>query len=94
METGVFLDGRKTLPAKVTEEHTGADGSTLRITLVQGLKNQIKRMAAAVGLQVESIKRISIGPILLKGMSPGQIRQLSQSEEGALYKILKKHKKP
>jgi 23S rRNA pseudouridine2605 synthase len=94
METGIFLDGRKTLPAKVTEEYARSEGSALRITLVQGLKNQIKRMAAQVGLRVESIKRISIGPVLLKGMSPGQIRQMSQSEEGALYKILKKHKKP
>jgi 16S rRNA U516 pseudouridylate synthase RsuA-like enzyme len=51
-------------------------------------------MAMAVGLRVESIKRISIGPVMLKGMSPGQIRQMSQSEEGALHKILKKHKKP
>jgi 23S rRNA pseudouridine2605 synthase len=75
-------------------EHAGSEGSTLRITLVQGLKNQIKRMAMAVGLRVGSIKRISIGPVMLKGMFPGQIRQLSQSEEGALYKILKKHKKP
>ncbi|MCK7467219.1 MAG: hypothetical protein MZU91_03075 [Desulfosudis oleivorans] len=75
----------KTLPAQVTEEHARSEGSSLRITLVQGLKNQIKRMAAAVGLRVESIKRISVGPVLLKGMSPGQIRQMSQSEEaGAL----------
>jgi pseudouridine synthase len=94
METGIFLDGRLTLPAKVSEEHAGPEGSTLRIILVQGLKNQIKRMTMAVGLRVESIKRISVGPVMLKGMSPGQIRQLSQSEEGALYKILKKHKKP
>ena len=94
METGIFLDGRKTLPAKVSEEHEGPEGSVLRITLVQGLKNQIKRMAMAVGLRVESIKRISIGPVMLKGMSPGQIRQMSHSEEGALHKILKKHKKP
>jgi 23S rRNA pseudouridine2605 synthase len=94
MEAGIFLDGKLTLPAKVSEEHAGSDGSSLRITLVQGLKNQIKRMAASVDLKVESIKRVSIGPILLTGMSPGQIRQLSQSEEGALYKILKKHKKP
>jgi 23S rRNA pseudouridine2605 synthase len=94
METGIFLDGRKTLPAKVTEEHAGPEGSVLKITLVQGLKNQIKRMAATMGLRVESIKRISIGPVMLKGMSPGQIRQLSQSEEGSLYKILKNIKKP
>ncbi|HVN72743.1 MAG TPA: rRNA pseudouridine synthase, partial [Desulfomonilia bacterium] len=63
------------------------------ITLIQGLKNQIKRMAASVGLRVESIKRISVGPVTMRGMSPGQIRSLSPSERAALYKILKKHKK-
>jgi 23S rRNA pseudouridine2605 synthase len=90
METGIFLDGRKTLPATVIEERTGTESSVLRITLIQGLKNQIKRMGAAVGLRVESIKRISVGPVSLKGMTVGQIRQLSRSEETALHKILKK----
>jgi 23S rRNA pseudouridine2605 synthase len=93
METGIFLDGKKTLPAKVALEHTYQEGSTLRITLVQGLKNQIKRMAASVGLRVDSLKRISVGPVVLKGMTPGQIRDLSHSEVDALHKILKKHKK-
>ncbi len=93
MESGIVLDGRKTLPATVVEEHGNPESSVLRITLVQGLKNQIKRMGAAVGLRVESIKRISIGPVRLKGMSSGQIRQLSQKEEADLHKILKKHKK-
>ena len=92
METGVLLDGKKTLPAKVVLEHASSEGSTLRITLVQGLKNQIKRMAASVGLRVINLKRISVGPVSLKGMSPGQIRPLSPSEVNALHKILKKHK--
>jgi len=93
MEAGIILDGKKTLPAKVLEEHYVSEGSYLQITLVQGLKNQIKRMAASVGLRVESIKRISVGPVVLKRMYPGQIRELSPSEERSLYKILKKHKK-
>jgi len=93
MEAGIILDGKKTLPAKVLEEHCVSEGSYLHITLVQGLKNQIKRMAASVGLRVESIKRISVGPVVLKRMYPGQIRELSPSEERSLYKILKKHKK-
>jgi len=93
MELGITLDGRKTLPAKVVEERTLAGSSLLKITLVQGLKNQIKRMGAAVGLKVESIKRISVGPIGIEGMSAGQIRYLSQPEEASLHKILKKHKK-
>lgn len=90
MAGGVVLDGKRTLPAQVSHLHSGPRDSTLRITLVQGLKNQIKRMAAAVGLRVMSIKRISIGALVLKGMSPGEIRELSPSEVKSLHKILKK----
>lgn len=90
MARGVVLDGRKTLPAQIVSVHTGIGDSTLRITLTQGLKNQIKRMAAAVGLKVVSLKRISVGPLVLKGMSPGEIRELSASEVRSLHKILKK----
>ncbi|HOS98228.1 MAG TPA: pseudouridine synthase [Deltaproteobacteria bacterium] len=91
MEQGVILDGKKTLPARIVHVHAGADGSTLRFTLHQGLKNQIKRMASSVGLKVVSLKRISIGPLVLKGMAPGEIRELSAQEARSLHKILKKH---
>jgi 23S rRNA pseudouridine2605 synthase len=93
MERGVYLDGVKTLPAKIHETRHTASDSLLRITLVQGLKNQIKRMSEVVGLRVVSIKRISVGPINLKGMSPGQVRELTPSELESLHKMLKKHKK-
>lgn len=91
MEKGVVLDGKKTLPATISVVYAGPEETTLHMTLVQGLKNQIKRMAASVGLKVVSLKRISIGPVALKGMSPGQIRDLSESEARSIHKILKKH---
>jgi pseudouridine synthase len=93
MEGGILLDGAKTLPATVREIRSSRENATLRIILVQGLKNQIKRMAEAVGLRVLSIKRTSIGPITIKGMSPGTLRELTPQELNSLHKMLKKHKK-
>lgn len=93
MAGGVVLDGKKTLPARIVTVRSGPKDSTLRITLVQGLKNQIKRMAASVDLRVLSIKRISVGPLVLKGLSPGEIRELSPSELGSLHKVLKNNNK-
>jgi 23S rRNA pseudouridine2605 synthase len=93
MEGGIWLDGAKTLPATVREIRRSKNSSTLRIILVQGLKNQIKRMAEAVGLRVLSIKRISIGPITIRGLTPGMVRELSPVELNSLHKMLKKHKK-
>ncbi len=68
---------------------TSGQGLPCRITLRQGLKNQIKRMAEAVGLQVVSIKRISVGPISVEGITPGQMRELKPLEIEKLHKILK-----
>ncbi|MBN2298468.1 MAG: rRNA pseudouridine synthase [Deltaproteobacteria bacterium] len=94
MASGVYLDGEKTRPAQVEQIRANSKGTTLKITLRQGLKNQIKRMALAVGLEVLSIKRISVGPVRIDGILPGDVRSLTPSEVSNLHKMLKIHKKP
>lgn len=89
MAEGIELDGKRTRRAEIEVVRSHARGSTLKIILRQGLKNQIKRMASAVGLKVTSIKRTSVGPVSLEGLHPGQIRELNSSEIGRLRKILK-----
>jgi len=94
MASGVYLDGKKTRAAQIEQIRATSSGSTLRIVLRQGLKNQIKRMALAVGLEVVSIRRISVGPIKIDGISPGNVRPLTPAETANLHKMLKMHKKP
>jgi 23S rRNA pseudouridine2605 synthase len=89
MRQGVVLDGSRTRPAEIEALRTDSQGTTLQITLRQGLKNQIKRMAQAVGLEVASIKRISVGPIAVEGIRPGEVRELTPREIENLHKILK-----
>jgi len=92
MAQGVVLDGRRTRPAEVEHIKDDAQGTWVKIILRQGLKNQIKRMAASVGLTVASLKRVAVGPVRLKSLRPGQIRELSASERNLLDKMLKKPK--
>jgi 23S rRNA pseudouridine2605 synthase len=92
MAVGIVLDGRKTRPAEVKRLKEDAHGTWVRIILRQGLKNQIKRMAEAVGLTVKSIQRVAVGPVKLMGLRPGEIRELTAAELTALNKILKKPK--
>lgn len=86
MREGVLLDGAVTRPAQV--ETTGArpGETTLKVTLRQGLKNQLKRMAQAVGLQVTAIKRVSVGPVTVEGLRPGEVRELKPREIQMLHK--------
>jgi 23S rRNA pseudouridine2604 synthase len=64
----------KLLPAKatVTKEHT------IRITLQEGKRHQIRVMLAELGLTVQSLKRIRIGSITLGRLRPGEVRELKE----------------
>lgn len=92
MSEGVEIDGIVTRQALVERIQDAKGMTTVRITLKQGLKNQIKRMAEAVGLNVVAIKRIAIGPISLGKMRPREIRELDDPEVRALLNIQKKQK--
>jgi 23S rRNA pseudouridine2604 synthase len=52
-----------------------------RITLVQGLNRQIRRMCEQVGLKVVGLKRIRIGRVVLGQLPVGQWRYLSPGEQ-------------
>ena len=86
--TGVFVEGRKTYPAEVRIAHVDARGafSVVNITLHEGRKRQVRLMCEAVGHPVLSLKRVRLGPFLLKGMRPGEARLLQKKEVEALRK--------
>lgn len=92
MSEGVEIDGTLTRQSLVVRIQDAKGMTTVRITLKQGLKNQIKKMAEAVGLSVVSIKRIAIGPVSLGKMKPREIRELEDQEVRALLNIQKKQK--
>jgi 23S rRNA pseudouridine2605 synthase len=92
MSEGVEIEGIITRQALVERLKDEKNTTTVRITLRQGLKNQIKKMAEAVGLSVISIKRIAVGPVSLGKMKPREIRELGDLEVKALQNIQKKHK--
>jgi pseudouridine synthase len=83
-ERGVVLDDGLTLPAevKVTEREPGS--TRLRITMREGRKRQIRRIAVMLGHPVIRLLRIQIGPILLGNLRPGEWRELTKDEIDAL----------
>jgi 23S rRNA pseudouridine2605 synthase len=83
LRRGVELEDGVTLPASVSViKGKGTERNTwLRMVLKEGKKNQIKRMCDVVGNRVLSIKRISIGGMMLpEKMKPGTFKKLSKKE--------------
>jgi len=59
--------------------------SLVRITIKEGKFHQVKRMVLARGKEVVSLKRLSMGPLLLDNqLALGSYRMLTESEIAAL----------
>lgn len=61
----------------------------LEITLREGRKRQVRHMTAAVGHPTLRLIRLSIGPITLGSLQPGQWRDLTPTELQTLWAQLK-----
>jgi pseudouridine synthase len=86
---GIVLEpGLRTLPAEVAVEAEEESGTRLRITLIEGRQNQIKRMFERIGHPVRRLRRVQIGPLRLGKMKPGELRSLTARELEQLQAVL------
>ena len=94
MSSGVVLDdGGKTQPCVIHVVTDEPEHTVMEITLYEGRNRQIRRMCAAVGLEVVRLKRSAEGPVKLGMLQPGEWRELKRSEVNALRNAAQQKKK-
>lgn len=94
MSSGVVLDdGVKTQPCVIHVVTDEPERTVMEITLYEGRNRQIRRMCAAVGLEVVCLKRSAEGPVKLGMLQPGEWRELKRSEVNALRNAAQQKKK-
>lgn len=86
MSKGVPVLGVMTKKCKVVKEGP----FVFRITLIQGLNRQIRRMCEHFEYEVTKLERVRIMNVSLKGIAVGDWRELSEPELKDLYKLLEK----
>ncbi len=69
---------------RVAIVRVGQKNSWLEIVLDEGKNRQIRRLLAAVGIEVLRLIRIAIGPLQLGDLPKGQVRDVTQEEKTAL----------
>jgi 23S rRNA pseudouridine2604 synthase len=84
MANGIPMLGGTTKKCKVVQEGP----TTFRITLIQGLNRQIRRMCEYCGYEVLKLERVRIMNISLKGLPLGEWRDLTEEETKTIYKLL------
>jgi pseudouridine synthase len=74
-------DGTLSRPARVRALGSARDGSSwIEIVLTEGKNRQVRRMAAAVGHEVEELARVEVGSLRLGDLAVGEWRRLSPAE--------------
>jgi 23S rRNA pseudouridine2604 synthase len=86
MSKGVPILGVMTKKCKISQEST----FVFKITLVQGLNRQIRRMCEHLGYEVTKLERTRIMNISLKGIPVGEWRELTPEEQTEIYKLVEK----
>src|SRR5260221_3690905 len=81
---GIVLDDGPTQPVEVIVLSRGADLTELRITMREGRKRQIRRIASMLGHPVTQLIRTHIGTLSLGTLNVGEWRYLSENEIKAL----------
>lgn len=84
MSAGVPMLGTVTKKCKVKKEAS----FVFRITLVQGLNRQIRRMCKHFGYEVTKLERTRIMNVNLKGLPLGEWRDLTDDELIELFKLI------
>jgi 23S rRNA pseudouridine2604 synthase len=84
LSSGVPMFGIVTIECKAVKESR----YVFKITLVQGLNRQIRRMCKHFNYSVEKLERVRIMHINLNGLSLGQWRKLSEEELSELVQTL------
>ncbi|MEM7331912.1 MAG: pseudouridine synthase [Chloroflexota bacterium] len=86
---GMPLDGRMTIPAEIEVIRRQKTFTQLKVTLQEGRKRQIRRIANMLGHGVKELVREQIGPISLGNLASGQWRHLRDDEVKALRESVK-----
>jgi pseudouridine synthase len=69
IETGMIIDGKKTAPAKLRTQ-----GTTVYLTIHEGMNRQVRKMFGELGYSVRNLKRTRIGKLKLGDIASGQYK--------------------
>ena len=84
LAAGVGLDDGHIAKMEVEKITNVDEGSAVTLSVTYGRKRMIRRAFAALGFEITSLLRVSVGPVALGELGPGEWRSLTAEEVSAL----------
>jgi len=85
LETGIWIEGKKTYPAKLKILEQLRGGTKVEIVIHEGKKRQVRKMFQAIGHPVVYLKRTAYGNLKLGKLAKGKYRYLTQNDLKKLF---------
>ncbi|MBW3604852.1 MAG: rRNA pseudouridine synthase [Actinobacteria bacterium] len=86
---GIELDDGIAVATAVRTLATARDETLLQVVVTEGRNRMVRRMLGAVGLTLERLARVQLGPLALGDMGQGRVRPLTSREVHELYEAVK-----
>ncbi len=86
---GVELDDGVAAASSVRTLAAARDETLLELVVTEGRNRVVRRMLSAVGLSLERLARVQLGPLALGDIGQGRVRPLTSREVRELYRAVK-----
>ena len=84
LRAGVVVEGRSVEVHRAKVLQTTADRSIVELTIHEGRNRIVRKLLDELGHPVRRLTRTVVGPVVLRGLQPGEHRELTSSELGQL----------
>ncbi|CAN5738632.1 hypothetical protein BH20CHL3_BH20CHL3_04370 [soil metagenome] len=88
LNDGIWVNGRLVEPDECRLLRESREGIVVKIVLHEGLYHVVRQMMESVGIGVEKLRRVRLGPLLIQGIPLGAWRDLTPGELGQLFESL------
>ncbi len=85
LEAGVVLEDGPTARARARLIEAAREKSLVELAIHEGRKRQVKRMLELLGHPVLRLTRLRFAGLEVRGLAPGELRELGAGEVAALY---------
>ena len=84
---GIELHDGPVVPLHVAARSMGHGRAEFEVTIAEGRNREIRRLCAALGLEIERLVRIRFGPVTLGDLPSGGTRPLTARERRGIAEL-------
>lgn len=88
LERGIYIEGKKTAPARIIRISESEKSSNYRVVIHEGRKREIRKMFLAIGHPVLQLRRVKLAGLTARGLKSGEWRYLTEKEVNSLKSLV------